>query len=519
MRLFAAAAALLAFSMPPADAARPVQFAAEALAGSALVLPLGRADDLASRGTMLDAASREAVARALEAARFEYRRNATLPLRGIGPWRQILVIGTGTQPLTAPQLQDIGGTAARALAEEDGPVAVAAAGLGADAAHLIALGARLGGYRFEGYRSEDPERPRPAGRAAPLTVVAADPAAAQARWQAGAALADGVFFARDLVTEPANIIYPESFVERTREAFRGLPGVTVRALDERQMRDMGMGAIMSVGQGSARPPRMLIVEYRGAGAQGAPIVLAGKGITFDSGGISIKGRDGMWRMKTDMAGAAAVTGAVLSLARSRAPVHVIAISGLAENMPSGTAARPGDVVRAYNGRSIELLNTDAEGRMVLADAVSYAERQFRPAAIVDVATLTGAIVTALGQDYAGLFARQDELADQLLAAGRATGEELWRMPLHPRYAEAMRSPIADIRDIVEGGAPGAGFGAHFIGSFVTPATPWAHIDIAGTAWGTDSPTAPAGATGMTVRLLDHFVRNFRPVAAAAPPAN
>jgi leucyl aminopeptidase len=266
MRFAAAAVALLAFAFSPADAARPIEFAAEAPGQSALVLPLGNAGDLAARGTMLDARSREAVARALTAARFDYRRNATLPLRGIGPWSQILIVGTGSTPLTPAQLQELGGAAARATALEDGPVAFVEPAPGS--ASDIAVGARLGGYSFDRYRSVDPERPRAAGRDAPLSVITPNPQAARAEWRRGEALAAGVFFTRDLITEPANVIYPESFVERTREAFRGVAGVTIRVLDEQQMREMGMGAIMSVGQGSARPPRMLVVEYRGAGGGG-----------------------------------------------------------------------------------------------------------------------------------------------------------------------------------------------------------------------------------------------------------
>jgi leucyl aminopeptidase len=380
------------------------------------------------------------------------------------------------------------------------------------AAHL-GIGAELGGYSFDRYKSEDPAKPKPAGRGAPLTIVAAEPGEAARRHGAeGRALVDAVAFTRDLITEPANVVYPESFVERTREAFRGVRDVTIEVLDVPQMERLGMGAILSVGKGSARPPRMLVVRYAGSGA--APVVLAGKGITFDSGGISLKPGAGMWLMKDDMSGAAAVVGTVLSLARSRAPAHAIAIAALAENMPDGGASRPGDVVRAHNGKTIEILNTDAEGRLVLADAVSYAEKRFRPAAIVDVATLTGSVVGALGDEYAGLLTRSDGLADQLLAAGRTSGEELWRLPLHANYAKDMKSDIADIKNVVEGGGPGAGLGAHFIGYFVTDQTPWAHLDIAGTAWRSEMlPTVPKGAAGFGVRLLDRFVRDFR-----APPA-
>jgi leucyl aminopeptidase len=280
------------------------------------------------------------------------------------------------------------------------------------------------------------------------------------------------------------------------------------------MERLGMGSILSVGKGSARPPRMLVVDYRGA--TNAPLVaLAGKGITFDSGGISLKPGTGMWAMKGDMGGAAAVVGTAISLAKSQAPVNVVAIAALAENMPGGSASRPGDVVKAYNGRTIEILNTDAEGRLVLADAVAFAERVYKPAAIVDVATLTGAVTTALGDEYAGLFSRSDPLAAQLLAAGTATGEELWRLPLHRNYAMDMRSDIADIKNVVEGGAPGAGFGAHFIGYFIE-STPWAHLDIASMDLRKGSlPTVPEGFSAFGVRLLDRFVRNFRTVPAVA----
>jgi len=224
----------------------------------------------------------------------------------------------------------------------------------------------------------------------------------------------------------------------------------------------------------------------------------------------------MWQMRTDMAGAAATVGTVLSLAKSGAPVNVVAVAALAENMPGGGATRPGDVVKAYNGKFIEVMNTDAEGRMVLADAVSYADARYKPAAIVDVATLTGAIGIALADDYAGLFSRHDALAAQLLASGEAAGEPLWRMPLHEAYADRMKSVVADIQNAPEGARPGAGLGAHFIGAFVKPETPWAHLDVAMTVW-TDKgqPTAPKGAVGYGVRLLDNFVRNWKPVPRTA----
>jgi leucyl aminopeptidase len=491
-----------------------VQFAAEAATGGALVIPLGSATDLAVRGAALDGPAREAAARALQAAEFDYAEGSALTLRGIGGRSMIVLVGTGTGPLDAASLQDVGGIAARETAGENGPVSLVATGLAAGNAPVqLAVGADLGGYAFQKYKFVDPARPRPAGRDAPLTVVTADPGAAQAAYrQTGRALGEAVAFTRDLINEPANVVYPETFVDRTREAFRGVAGATVDVLEVPAMERLGMGSILSVGKGSVRPPRMLVVRYRGSEA--APVVLAGKGITFDSGGISLKPGTGMWEMKGDMSGAAAVVGAALSLARSRAPVHVVAIAALAENMPGGSATRPGDVVKAYSGKTIEIINTDAEGRLVLADAVAYGERQYRPAAIVDVATLTGSKVTAVGDEYAALFSRSEALAGQLQQAGEATGEALWRLPLHPNYAKDMVSKVADIRNVVEGGGPGASLGAHFIGSFVEGGTPWAHLDIAGNEMSaTPGPTTPAGATGFGVRLLDRFVRDFRPIPA------
>lgn len=520
MRVLAsAAAALLAATSlaTPAVAQRPLSFAAAVPTAGTLVLPLGSAADLSRVGSSLDAAARGAVQRALASVDFDYARRSTLSLRGIGPYARILIIGTGQDPLATAALQELGAIAARDTATDNGPIAlVAPSGAGGGQALAdIATGAQLGSYTFRRYKSQDVGSPVQQGRDAPFSIVTADPAAAQNAWSRARALADGVTLARDLITEPANVIYPETFVERVRESFRGLRGVTIQALDVPQMERLGMGAILAVGQGSARPPRMLVVHYRGAGGQ--PIALAGKGITFDSGGISLKPGSGMWRMKGDMAGAASVVGAVRALAGAGAPVNVVAIAALAENMPGGSATRPGDVVRAMNGKTIEVLNTDAEGRMVLADAVAYAERHFQPAAIVDVATLTGAKVTALGDDYAGLFSRNDALAQQLTAAGESTGELLWRLPLHPSYARTMQSDIADLRNVAEGGGPGAGLGAHFIGAFVTEATPWAHLDIAGNEFGENTALAPTGVSGFGVRLLDQFVRNFRPVAPSPAP--
>lgn len=490
-----------------AVAPRPVRFSAETPAvGGVVVLPLSTAEDLASRGAVLSEDVRAAVARALASAQFNYRARQTLTLRGVGEWDKVLIVGLGATPGEL-DLQMSGAVVGRSTQSDSGQVAVLAEGLTPAQASDFATGLGIGDYRSDLYRTSG----RDAAERGPVLMVTGQAAAAEAFYtRRGAALVEAMTWTRDISNEPANIVYPETFVERAQAAFRGVPGVTIEVLDVPAMERLGMGAILGVGQGSARPPRMLIVRYRGQGApEGPPIALVGKGITFDSGGLSIKPTAGMSNMKMDMSGAASVTGAVLALAKSGAPVNVVAIAALAENMPDGAALRNGDVLTAMNGKTIEILSTDAEGRLVLADALSWAEANLQPAAIVDVATLTGAVVGALGDDYAGLLTRHDALADQLTAASRATGEGLWRLPLHPAYAGEITSTIADIRN--SGDGPGAGMGGQFLLNFVRPDTPWAHLDIAGMAYGGPNDWKPAGSAAFSVRLLERFVRDWTPI--------
>ncbi len=491
-----------------AQTARDVRFvsAMPATAGGTLILPLANAAAL-DRVVGVDAGTRAALRRAVDAAEFRFGARATQSLRGIGSWDRILLVGRG-EGASAASATALGQLIGRNTATERGAVTILAEGMSAEQVADLATGIGIGGYRSDLYRTREASAAAALGT---ITIVHGEAAGAQRAFTArGQALVDAVHFTRDLINAPANVVYPESFVERTRQAFAGLPGVTIEALDVPAMQRLGMGALLSVGQGSQRPPRLMVVRYRGAGAPaGGPLVFAGKGITFDSGGISIKPGSGMESMKMDMSGAAAVTGAVLALARGRAPVDVVAIAALAENLPSGTATRPGDVVRAMNGKTIEIINTDAEGRVVLADALSWASANLRPAAVVDVATLTGAIGTALGDDYAGLFSRHDGLARQLEAAGQSTGEAMWRMPLHPSVGEDVKSPIADLRNS-GGGGGGASFGAWFIGEFVPRETPWAHIDMANVAWGSANDSHSGGGHGWGVRTLERFARDFRP---------
>ena len=377
------------------------------------------------------------------------------------------------------------------------------AGLSAmDAASLL-LGVQLRAWRHDVYRtklSDDQKRT--------LTGVAVAGAAEGAPevWQREAAVAEGVKFTKELVTEPANVIYPEAFVERCRARMEGT-GITIRVLGESEMRALGMGALLGVAQGSARAPRLLAMEWLGGGDGASPVAFVGKGVTFDTGGISIKPAAGMEDMKWDMGGAGAVAGAMLTLALRKARANVIGICGLVENMPDGNAQRPGDVVTSMSGQTIEVINTDAEGRLVLCDALTWVQKEYSPTAIVDLATLTGAIIAALAHEYAGLFSNDDSLADKLTAAGAATGDKLWRFPMGTVYDKQIDSPIADMKNV------GTRFGgsitaAQFLKRFIDNGTAWAHLDIAGTVW-TDKPGATwdKGATGFGVRLLDRYVRD------------
>ncbi|WP_299322614.1 leucyl aminopeptidase [Parasphingopyxis sp.] len=499
-------------SLPMAQAApqeqRAVSFAASVPADrGVLVLPLARADELATRAPALSEAERDAVTRALGSAAFEYGARERLSLRGIGDWAHILVIGLGEE-MRGSNYETVGAVVGRALLEEANAVTIMTNGLSGDAVASLATGFGLGEYRSDLYRARENGAQRGG-----VTFVTDAEARAQALYDnRGRAMVAAMAWTRDISNEPGNAVYPQVFVDRARAAFAGTPGVTIDVLDENRMRELGMGAILGVGRGSERPPRMMVVRYRGSGAPaGGPIVLVGKGVTFDTGGISIKPSTNMENMRMDMSGAASVTGAVLALARSQAPVNVVAVAPLAENMPDGRAIRPGDVLTAMNGKTIQVINTDAEGRLLLADAFSWVERNLTPAAVVDLATLTGAVGRALSNDYAGLFSRHEPLAEQLQTAGETVGEPLWRLPMHESYAQDMSSTVADIRNTSTGRGAGAGTAAHFLGEFISRDIPWAHLDIANMAWSGANDWKPDGSAGFGVRLLDHFVRNFQPV--------
>jgi len=496
---------LLAF---PAAAQRNVQFEEWAVPGTGSAV-VTAPEGLPEHGSFhaLDLALGGALRQVASAQGFTGKAETELQLTGFAGFDDLLVLGLGPGPLDQPMIEEIGGKAAQwAAKRRNARVELLWDGTDSEAAWL-AFGAELGQYRFDKYKTVDtPDRP--SGAQSLVVKSSASQAAAtlyQTQWQP---VARAVNFARDLSMEPANALWPEAFVERVRAAIKGLPNLRMEVLDVRAMERLNMGGILAVGQGSVRPPRLMLLRYQGGPAGEPPLALVGKGITFDSGGISIKVTPLMWQMKQDMAGAASVTATVIGLAGRRAPVNVVAVAALAENMPSGSATRPGDVVRTGSGKTFENLNTDAEGRMVLVDALWYVQERDKPRTIIDVATLTGAVGAALGSDYAGLFTRDDALAGALVAAGERSGERLWRLPLIDAYAERLRSPIADLRNIGDA-PPGAGVAAYFIGEWVERSTPWAHLDIAAMSWRSKgAPTSPEGASGFGVRLLDRYIRDL-----------
>jgi leucyl aminopeptidase len=453
-----------------------------------------------------------AVSRAVAASpRFHGKKNELVAIIGPPnvPLSRIVVAGLGKPDEVDPRLlQDLGGTLVAHLNGAGEKEATFALDLGdgaplkpADVAANLAFGAELRSYRFDKYRTTQKPEQKPS--LAGITVATEAVSAAKEAYRALGATAQAVFFTRDLVSEPANILYPETLAEQAA----GLTefGLSVEILDEDRMRELGMGALLGVGQGSVRPSRVVVIEHKGGAAGSPPLGFIGKGVTFDTGGISIKPAAGMGEMKWDMAGAGVVIGLMRLLATRRAKLNAVGIVGLTENMPSGTAQRPGDIVRSLSGQTIEVLNTDAEGRLVLADILWYCQDRFKPKLMIDLATLTGAVVVALGHDNAGLFANNDQLADRLIAAGKAVGEHLWRLPLADSYDRAIDSDAADVKNIAGDRAAGSIIGAQFLKRFVNN-VPWAHLDIAGVAWSKkDTATVPKGATAFGVRLLDRFV--------------
>ncbi len=462
--------------------------------------------ELSSAAKELDRLSNGSISRALKADRFN--GDAEQLLNIIAPanteLERIILFGLGDK--NNPSL----------LATENagGLFAVKAANLSINAATILldsdkqaahfAYGAMLGGYRFDKYRTKE----QSPSALTEMIMGSEKPEQAEKCFRPLLAVAEGVYITRDLIWEPANVMDPETYAHFCRSLTS--EGLEVEILGEEAMRELGMGALLGVGQGSDKESQLVILKHNGAGSREAPIAFIGKGVTFDTGGLSLKASATMETMKQDMGGAATVTGLMIALAKRKAKVNAVGVLGLVENMPDSKAQRPSDVVKTMSGQTVEVMNTDAEGRLVLCDALTYTQRHLKPKAMIDLATLTSAIAIALGEEIAGVFSNNDELVAKVATAGDEVSEPVWRMPMGSYFSKRLSSDIADMRN--NGNKPrlgGSGVAAQFLHNFIENDTPWVHMDIAGTAWTDEAfPTKPKGATAFGVRLLDRMVQDY-----------
>ncbi len=483
-----------------------VEFVALAGAADVVAVLVHEGRVLAGAGVGHDTAASGALTKAMGKGRFTGGTNTTLTVAapaGVDAGAVLLVGAGDAAKLDDAALETAGGAAYHAVKLSGAEV------LTLDFGHLTpeqsaraAFAVRLAAYRFDKYRTTEKADKIPS--VTTVRVVTSDLRAAQAAFEPMSAVADAVIFSRDLVSEPANVLYPVEFARRVKELER--LGLKVEILGEAEMEKLGMRTLLGVGQGSRRESQLAVIQWNGGEAGAQPIAFVGKGVTFDTGGISIKPAEGMEDMKWDMGGAAAVAGLMHALAGRKARVNAVGVLGLVENMPDGNAQRPGDVVISMSGQSVEVINTDAEGRLVLADALWYTQGRFKPRFMIDLATLTGAAIVALGLDYAALYANDEAVAGPIFAAADKVGENFWRMPLPAQYEKHIDSAIADVKNTGNGRSGGSITAALFLQRFVN-GTPWAHLDIAPTAWVSKSTrnTVPDGAVGFGVRTLDRMV--------------
>ncbi len=480
-----------------------------------VVVSAGAGSKLSASTVKLDKKSGGALSRAIRASDFEGKKDQSLTVMALAGTKldEVMIVGLGKAgDVTELEMQRLGGRIyAGTKQAKKGSVTVAVDAIteakmsAAEMAVEIAFGATLRSYRFDKYKTK--QKPADKPKIKTLTIQCAGFAKARKKYAGLAKVAEGVFLTRDLVSEPGNVIYPESLAKQAKTLEK--LGVKVQILGESQMKKLGMGALLGVGQGSARESKLVVMQWlggpKGRGKAAQPLAFVGKGVTFDTGGISLKPREGLDILKIDMAGSGVVIGLMKALAGRKAKVNAVGVIGCVENMPGGNAQRPGDIVTSMSGQTIEVIDTDAEGRLVLADALYYAQTRFKPKLMVNLATLTGAIMVALAHHHAGLFSNNDQLADRLTKASNEVDERLWRMPLSKDYDKMIDSKVADMKNLA-GRLGGAITAAQFLQRHVGK-TPWAHIDISGVWTETDKPTVPEGATGYGVRLLDRLVRN------------
>ena len=494
-----------------------ISFAKSGLPTTGIVVVSANAGSkLSATATKLNKKTGGALTRAIKASSFEGKKGQSLNVMAPAGTRldRVMVVGLGkADEVTELEMQKLGGRIyAGTMQGIKGTVAIAVDAVkdvkmsAGDIAAEIAYGAQLRSYRFDKYKTK--QKPKDKPKLKSITLHCTRFAKARKNYTRLGKIANGVFFTRDLVSEPSNVIYPDTLAKQAKSLEK--LGVKVQILGEAQMRRLGMGALLGVGQGSIRESKMVVMQWQGGpkgrGKEAQPVAFVGKGVTFDTGGISIKPSAGMEDMKWDMGGAGAVIGLMKALAGRKAKANVVGVVGLVENMPGGNAQRPGDIVTSMSGQTIEVLNTDAEGRLVLADALHYTNNRFKPKFMVNLATLTGAIIVSLGSHHAGLFSNNDQLSERLTKAGTEVEEKLWRLPLDEAYDKMINSQAADMQNIGSRGA-GSITAAQFLQRFVGK-TPWAHLDIAGVTWSkTDAPTVPKGSTAFGVRLLDRLVAN------------
>lgn len=480
-----------------------------------VIVPIFQDNEFSSQASDLNQITNGNLSKATKSNHFKGKQGALLEILAPSTLEcdRLLLLGMGKkQELTQKDFQDLGGKIYAYLSRTpDESVEINMTGImgknlsGAQAVAHMAYGALLRSWRFDKYRTKENDETIPS--LATAIIVTDEPEEAEELFKSLAFVAEGIFLTRELVSEPPNVLYPESYAEKVTE-LKNL-GLEIDVLTEKQMQKLGMNALLGVGQGSFRDSYLVTLQWNGADdSDEAPLAFVGKGVCFDSGGISLKPANGMEDMKYDMGGSAVVVGLMKALASRKANVNAVGVIGLVENMPDGNAQRPSDIVTSMSGQTIEVLNTDAEGRLVLADALWYTQDKFKPKLMIDLATLTGAIIVALGSEYAGLFSNNDEISERLTLCGEETGEKVWRFPLHSNYDKSMDSDVADVQNISKEKGAGSITAAQFLQRFINN-TPWAHLDIAGVAWTRKSlPTCEKGATGFGVRLLDTFVRRY-----------
>jgi leucyl aminopeptidase len=489
-------------------------FAEPKLPARGVVVFLAGSDEkLGASARRLDNATGGALTRAAKAGGFSGKKGSQVTILAPHGSEDLTILLVGIGELVrfdALRAQEIGASIYKALVSVSAKSAAIVAEVGQksavkgpDLAANLAIGARLRAYRYDKYLTgANGER----ARSGPdrLQVLTRNAAKARSAFNAFLPVIDGVDLARDLVSEPSNVKSPKWMAAQCRKLSK--LGVKVEVLGEAQMRKLGMNALLGVGQGSVRDSQLVVMRWNGGGRNAKTVSFIGKGVTFDTGGISIKPAGGMEDMIWDMGGAGTVIGAMAALAGRKAKANVVGVVGLVENMPDGNAQRPGDIVTTMSGQTVEVINTDAEGRLVLADALWYTQKRFKPDVMIDFATLTGAIMVALGREYAGLYASEDGLAEKIVSAGQSVGEKIWRMPLDDAYDKQINTPRADMKNVGPrwGGSITA---AQFLQRF-TNDVPWAHMDIAGVAWSEkELPMMAKGASAFAVRTLDQFVRD------------